>query len=145
VPHEAVHADQAPKAETVQWTGHGPWLHVCVSAVCGHTAPPNVGGTWVRVREWKPLVHDLVQVDQAVKVPTPQLTGHAWSLQERVSAACGQTAPPNVAGTLTRLRLCEPVPHDRVQVDHESKVPMSQSTGQAAPLQLRVSSRYGHA
>jgi hypothetical protein len=49
-------------------------------------------------------------------------------LHVRVSAECKQTTPPNVAGTLSRLRLCEPVPHDVVHVDHESKVPTTQST-----------------
>jgi hypothetical protein len=84
----------------------------------------------------------VVNVPQAEMIA--QLTGHAWSLQERVSAECGQTAPPNVGATLSRLRLCEPVPHDTVQVDQASKVPTSQSTAHAAVLQLRVSSRYGH-
>jgi hypothetical protein len=73
-----------------------------------------------------------------------QCTAHAWSLQERVSAACKQATPPNVGCCSVRLRLCEPVPHDLVQVDQASKVPTTQSTAHAAVLQLRVSSRYGH-
>jgi hypothetical protein len=40
VPHDLVHVVQAENALALQWIGHGPWLHACVSAVCGHAAPP---------------------------------------------------------------------------------------------------------
>ena len=63
----------------------------------------------------------------------------------RVSAECKQATPPNVGATLSRLRLCEPVPHEAVQVDQASKVPTLQSTAQGAVLQSRVSAECGHA
>jgi hypothetical protein len=85
LPHDLVHVDQAPKAEVAQWIGHGPWSHACVSAVCGHTTPPYFGATLVRLRDWKPLAHDVVQVDQTLKVPTPQFTGHIWVPHVRTS------------------------------------------------------------
>ena len=50
-------------------------------------------------------------------MPTPQLTGHAWLLQVRVSAECGQATPPALGCTLGRVRFCEPVPHDLVHVE----------------------------
>jgi hypothetical protein len=79
LPHDLVHVDQAPKAEVAQWIGHGPRLHACVSAVCGHATPPYFGATLVRLRDWKPLAHDVVQVDQPEpQEPTPQLIGHVW-------------------------------------------------------------------
>ena len=76
VPHDLVQVDQALKAEVAQWIGHSPWLHACVSAVCGHAAPPYFGAVLTRVLDWKPLPHDLVQVEYAVQAPTPQSIGH---------------------------------------------------------------------
>jgi hypothetical protein len=47
---------------------------------------------------------------------------------------------------MARLRLCEPVPHDRVQVDQLSaKASYTQSEAHACVLQSRVSARCGHA
>ena len=40
VPHDLVHAVHALKADVSQWTGHGPCVHACVSALCGQAAPP---------------------------------------------------------------------------------------------------------
>ena len=97
-----------------------------------------------RLRAWLPVPQDLVQVDQAVKGATLQSTAHACVLQARVSAECGQALPPNLGATVARLRFCEPVPHDLVQVDQAPKAEVAQSTAHAAALQLRVSSRYGH-
>jgi hypothetical protein len=130
VPHDLVQVDQTPNADVAQWIGHGPLLHVRVSSACGHALPPFVGGVLVRLRDWMPLPHDFVQVNQDSHVPTSQLTGHAWLLQSRVSAACGHALPPNVGSVCARLRCCEPAPHDTVQVDQLSKVPSSQSTAQ---------------
>jgi hypothetical protein len=143
-PHDRVQVDHESKAPTTQSVAQANALQTRVSAECGHATPPCEGSTVARLRDAEPVPHDLVHVDQAPKVGTTQSTAHGAVLQSRVSAECGQTAPPNVGPPVTRLRCCEPVPHDFVQVDHESKVPTSQSTGQAAPLQLRVSSRYGH-
>ena len=104
LPHDLVHVDQAPKAEVAQWIGHGPALHACVSAVCGHAAPPKSGATLVRLRDWKPPPHDLVQVDQLLKVPGTQSTGHSCWLHARVSAECGHALPPKVGCALLRSR-----------------------------------------
>ena len=72
-------------------------MHACVSAVCGHTAPPFSGSTLVRERDWKPLPQDLVHVDQTDgNVPTTQLTGHAWLLHERDSLTLAHALPPAV-------------------------------------------------
>ena len=86
VPHDLVQVDQAEKAEVAQCTGHGPWLHAWVSAVCGHALPPSVGATLVRLRFCEPVPHDLVQVDQAPKEPSTQSVAHGAALQLRVSA-----------------------------------------------------------
>ena len=114
-------AVQAPNADTAQCTGHGPWLHACVSAVCGHAAPPKRGATLARLRFCEPTPHDLVQVDQAPKEPSTQSTAHGAALQVRVSAECGHALPPNVGSTVARLRFCEPTPHDLEQLDHAPK------------------------
>ena len=44
-----------------------------------------------------------------------------------------------------RARFCEPVPHDLVQVVQAENADTVQCTAQVCALQLRVSSRYGHA
>jgi hypothetical protein len=48
VPHDLVHLVQALKARTVQWIGHGPWLHGRVSVTCGQATPPKRGSVWLR-------------------------------------------------------------------------------------------------
>ena len=106
--------------------------------------PPFVGSVKVRVRDCLPLPHDLVQVDQAVKVPILQSVAHACWLQARVSALCGHFLPPSIGGTRTRLLRCEPVPHDLVQVDQAAQPLVTQSVEHVCSLQLRVSARYGH-
>jgi hypothetical protein len=144
VPHDLVHTVQAENAEVVQCTGQGPWLHVFVSRECGHAAPPNLGSTVVRLRDVKPAAHDVVQVDQLEKLPTAQLTGHACTLQARVSAECGHAAPPCCGSVVARLRDWKPLPHDFVQVDHALSGPTTQSTAHAGTLQARVSAECGH-
>jgi hypothetical protein len=145
-PHEAVQVDQASKAGTTQSTGHAWALHDCISALCGQALPPLVGATWVRLRSCEPMPHEAVQVVQAPKVPTSQSAGHAWALQARVSAECGQTLPPSVGSVFVRLRFCEPVPHDVVQVDQVAgNEPSTQSTGHAWALHERASDACGHA
>jgi hypothetical protein len=119
-------------------------LQVRVSAECGHALPPNVGATVARLRCCEPVPHDLVQVDHAPKPGTEQSVAQAAALQARVSAECGHAAPPNIGAKLLRLRFCEPVPHDLVQVDHEWNEPIAQFTAHGAALQTRVSARYGH-
>jgi len=105
VPHDLVHVDQAPKADTVQWIGHGPWLHACVSAEGGHAAPPNFGSTVTRLRCCEPAPQDVVQVEKPPKAGTTQSTGHLGELHVRTSWACGHDLPPNVGDTRLRLRL----------------------------------------
>ena len=86
VPQDLVHVVQGLNADTAQCTGHGPWLHGCVSAVCGHARPPLAGAMCVRVRCCEPAPHDVVHVDQAPNAPSTQSTGHACELQARVSS-----------------------------------------------------------
>ena len=144
VPHDLVHVDHALKADVAQWTGQGPWLHGCVSAVCGQALPPCRGAVLTRLRDWKPAAHDVEHVDQALNETSTQSTGQLWALQARVSAECGQALPPSVGSTVARLRFCEPVPQDLVHVDQAPNAGTLQSTAHAATLQLRVSARYGH-
>ena len=96
VPHDLVHVDQALNVDVAQWIGHGPMLHDCVSALCGHTLPPNSAGVLVRERDCVPSLHVTVHTDQVFHKPSTQLTGQAKLLQERASAACGHALPPNV-------------------------------------------------
>ena len=139
-----VQPDQTPS------TGHA-WVlqsrdEVAEEPSAVHSAPfTNAlwnGAGLVHVRELVcvPVPHDLVQVDQAVNVVWTQSTGHAWALQVRVSAECGQATPPADGATVARLRFCEPVPHDLVQVDQAAQLLVTQSTGHELSLQARVSS-----
>lgn len=144
-PQEVVQVDQAPKTPGVQSTGHAKELHERISPECGQALPPNAGATKVRLRCCDPVPHDFVQVDQAVQDSTVQSTAHAWVLQARVSAECGHAAPPNVGWTVARLRFCDPVPHDFVQVDQTVQAGVTQSMGHAWVLQARVSAECGHA
>jgi hypothetical protein len=87
-PQVLVHAVQALNADTAQCTGHGPWLHACVSAVCGHAAPPLAGGVEKeRLRDFEPGPHDFVHADQANQLPGAQSTAHACALYMRISAS----------------------------------------------------------
>jgi hypothetical protein len=144
-PHDLVQAVQAVKALVAQCTGHGPWLHAWVSAECGHAVPPKRGAVLARLRFCEPLLQEAVQVDQAPKEPSTQSTAHGAALQVRVSAECGHALPPNVGSTVARLRFCEPVPHDLVQVDQAAHAAPTQSTAHACVLQARVSAECGHA
>ena len=145
VPHDLVHVDQASKAEVAQWTGHGPSLHGCVSAACGHVAPPCSGCTKVRVRDCEPAAHEVLQADQVAQEPTPQPTGHAWLLQVRASCLCGQAVPPSTGSVVARLRDCAPVPHDLVHTDQAENVPTTQSAAHACTLHACVSAECGQA
>ena len=99
----------------------------------------------VRLRDWTPVPHDLVQVDQAEKLLVAQCTGHRPCVQYVVSAVCGQALPPNLGATWTRVRDLKPSPQDLVQVDHESNEPATQLTGHAAELHDRASNLCGQA
>ena len=67
--HVLVQTLQAFQAPTTQSRGHACVLHDLVAALCGQARPPNFGATVVRVRFWKPLPHDLVQVLHFEKLP----------------------------------------------------------------------------
>ena len=118
-------------------------LRVVVSA--GQALPPTEPAVVVRVRFMEPTPHETEQAPHAPHWPTRQSIAQPCALQLRVSAECGQAAPPSVGATLARLRFCEPVPHDLVQVDHAPNAPTTQSVGQACALQVRVSADCGHA
>jgi hypothetical protein len=143
-PQVTEHTEKLPHGATTQSTGHACLLQLRDSAACGHALPPLTGDVVERARFDVPVPHDLEQADQAENEPTTQSTAHGAALQARVSAECGHALPPNVGSTLTRLRFCEPTPHDFVQVDQESKSATTQSREQTCALHVRVSARYGH-
>jgi hypothetical protein len=98
----------------------------------------------LRLRDWVPVPHDLVHVVQALKAEVAQWIGHGPSVQARVSAVCGQAAPPLTGATWVRERVWTPAAHVVLQAVQARKAPGTQLTGQAAVLQARVSARYGH-
>jgi hypothetical protein len=144
VPHDLVHAVQAPNEVTMQFAAQASSLQLRVSALCGQALPPAAGCVMVRERLWLPVPHDLVHVVHAPNAGTTQSMGHMCELHMRVSALCGQAAPPTSGCVCERERLWLPVPHDLVQVVQAPKLPGTQSSGHAWALQLRVSARYGH-
>ena len=89
---------------------------------------------------------------------TTQSTGQAWMLQKPlVSVVTPQLAPPNLAGLIMeRERVWRPPPvlpltsmfmlppHVTEHAPYEPQADIVQSTGHAAALQLRDSSRLGH-
>jgi hypothetical protein len=93
VPHDLVQVDQAPNAVVAQCVAHSCVPHSSVSAVCGHASPPKLGPACARVRDLEPPPHDLVQADQSLSPAAQsvmvQSSGHAWSLQARVSSRYG--------------------------------------------------------
>ena len=119
--HVLVQPVHVGHAAITQSTAHACALQLRDSSECGQATPPFSAGMLVRLRDVEPVPHDLVHVLQALNEPTTQFTAHKAVLQARVSAACGHTTPPFTASTRVRLRLCEPVPHDRVQVDQAPK------------------------
>jgi hypothetical protein len=129
VPHVMVHVDQTLKVPSLQLIGHEWTLQVRVSAECGQTLPPFAGAIVTRLRLWTPAApHDVVHVDHvSVKAAKLQSMAHASLLQLRVSAECGQAAPPKLGCVKVRLRDCEPVPHDLVHVDQALKLNTKQS------------------
>ena len=88
-PHDLEQSVHCVKLVTTQCWGHGPGLQVWVSAVCGHATPPNCGCATLRVRDWNPSPHVLVQAPNASNAPTTQSTAHGCALQLRVSARYG--------------------------------------------------------
>lgn len=99
VPHDFVHVDHAAKLDTMQWTAHGPCEHDRVSVECLHATPPKVGSTLVRLRDWKPLPHEVEHPDHAFQLPITQLMAHLFMLHERASISCGHALPPKLGCT----------------------------------------------
>jgi len=98
-----------------------------------------------RPRCWKPLPHDLVQVDHGSHAETAQWTGHGPASHDLLSAAVGHSLPPSVTRVvMKRVRRCVPVLHVTEHSDHEDQLLMTQSTGQLCVLQSRSSARLGH-
>jgi hypothetical protein len=54
-----LHGENAPWTQSV---AHACVLQLCVSALCGHAAPPSIGSVVARERLWLPPPHDLVHV-----------------------------------------------------------------------------------
>jgi hypothetical protein len=131
--HDFVQVDHALQLPfKTQSAGHAAELQLRASFSCGHASPPFAGAVLSRLRDCEPVPHDLVQTDQALKMPTTQLTGHACVLQSRLSREVGQALPPRVGSVCSLLRDCEPMPHDFVQVDHALQLPSTtQSTAHA--------------
>lgn len=95
LPQDCVHVDHALKPLVRQCTGQAPWLHACVSAVCGHAVPPQLGCvTCGRDRDRDPAPHEVEHVLHPVKSAALQLTGQQCVLNCRVSAKCGHALPP---------------------------------------------------
>jgi hypothetical protein len=96
--------------------------------------PPSLKSSW----------HDSVHVDHALNDDTTQCVGHSNSLQERKLRRLGHSTPPEAGSLAVRERSCVPTPHDTLHVVHVPQSSTTQSSGQLASLQPRVSSRYGH-
>ena len=101
----------------------------------------------VRLRDCAPVPHDLVHVDQAPNADVAQWIGHGPWLHACVSAVWLQALPPLVgSAVMTRLRDCEPAPHEVLQVDQaEGNAGSMQSVGHALLLQERASCACGQA
>jgi hypothetical protein len=112
-----VHVDQELNADVVQWIGHGPWVHACVSAVWPQALPPFVGSAVAtRLRVCEPALHDVLHAPKSPKLGMSQSVGHACALHSWVSSSCGHALPPSVGCVMVaRVRDCEPLPHDLVQ------------------------------
>ena len=99
----------------------------------------------LRVRDCEPPPHVLVQRVHTAHEPVTQLRAQTCALQARVSARCLHALPPKRGCVQVRLRLCEPLPHDLVQVVHEPQRLTVPSVGQECLLHARVSAECGHA
>jgi hypothetical protein len=142
--HDTVHVLHGENAPWTQSVAHACVLQLCVSVLCGHARPPYSAMPTVRVRDWLPAPHDLVQVLQLVNSSASQAIGQSCPLQSCVSDRCGQALPPLVGSVCTRERLWLPPSHDLVHVLHAENAPSTQSVAHGCVLQLRVSARYGH-
>ena len=93
------------------------------------------------------------RLNVAVNVPTAHAQHEVPHLcvpgqhvvQTRGCVSWGHALPPNFGAASTRLRCCVPEPQLTVQAPQDAHAPTTQSTGQAASLQARVSAECGHA
>ena len=139
-PHDLVHADHAPNADTTQCSAHACSLHERTWRTCGHSTPPNVTAVMMeRERDCAPVPHDLVHVDQAPKADVAQWIGHGPWLHGCVSAVWLQALPPFEGAVVERLRFCEPPPHDLVHVDQAFQPWVTQLPAHGKELHARVS------
>jgi len=99
VPHDLVQVVHAEKVLVAQWTGHGPWSHVRVSAAWAQALPPHEDAVVVeRLRFCEPLPQLLVQEDHEDQALWAQLTlMFEWSLELSVRPVPpGQYEAPTV-------------------------------------------------
>jgi hypothetical protein len=145
-PHDFVHGVQEPKLlSTTQSTGQLWALQLRVSCVCLHATPPLRGCTHVRERICVPVPHERVHVVHDDHCLTYPLSGQACWLQGRVSCVCAHFLPPKRGCVQARVRFCEPLPHDFVQVLQAAQAPTEPSIGQACLLHDRASFSCGQA
>ena len=156
-----VHVVQLVHWVRAQSTGHTgrPWQRTVSMSGVAHLAPPKRASR-VRWRE-RVLVASpqvLVHALNSDHGETTQSTGQAWMLQKPlISVVTPQLAPPNLAGLIMeRERVWRPPPvlpltsmfmlppHVTEHAPYEPQADIVQSTGHAAALQLRDSSRLGH-
>ena len=147
VPHVLVHASKPLQAETTQSTAHASVLHDCVSERNGHTLPPwSALVVTERERLCEPPPQLRVQVDHPEKADVMQWIGHGPRLHDSVSLSAPHTTPPlAVAVATARPRECVPAPHECEQLPHESQDVVTQSTGHACALHVRVAESDAHA
>jgi hypothetical protein len=146
-PHVTEHACHASHADISQSTGHESVLHACVSSTAPHPVPPNCAATCVlRTRCCMPPPHVLEQSPHAPHCDCWQWMGHDIALQLCASVSCPQAFPPCSGCVVTmRARVCWPSPHVALHAAKPAHADNTQSTGQGSLLQLRVSTRAGHA
>ena len=106
-PHDLVQVVQARKALTVQWIGQECVLHGAVSAVCGQSAPPYLGGVTRREREYTfddVPPHETGHVLHEPQALMTQSIGHCRpNAHVRYSDPCGHATPPNLGSVFVRL------------------------------------------
>lgn len=126
------HAGQPFHDDTAQSIGQCFELQTLVCLRLGHLTPPYLAETWMPLeRVVLPPPHVLLHDAQDPHDETLQLTGQGEVLQALVSLILGQALPPCACGTLmTRLRVCEPVPHFLEQDPHFCHDPTTQFTAQ---------------
>jgi hypothetical protein len=109
----------------------------------GQVAPPLAASLeMVRERDWEPEPQVLEHSVQAVHLETTQSTGQAFLPHSCVWDETPQALPPLAAmRVVVRVRIWVPVPQVLEQVLYLDQAPWTQSTAQAAVLQLRVSAR----